>query len=349
MNHPGSNPTIRVHGGPDALGPVRYDFSSNANSVGPNPLVVDLIRQADVIHYPDPSYHDLRQILADLHGVDASRIFITGSASEFIFRITSFVSQRSATSKSKGDGSANSFVWFPAHAYGDYASASDAWGLSQTEAYHQAALVWLCEPSSPLGQSIPDLDNIVDGLNTDQIAVLDCAYEPLRLSGKLNLNKGQLNRLWQMWTPNKALGLTGVRGAYVIAPLHCEQLVQTLIAMAPSWIVGSEGVEMLKGWARPDVQNWVLDSLLKLRGWKTEQISLCNELGLQTIGSVSNFFCVSHPLYKPAEYLPVLRQFDIKLRDAASFGLPEHVRMAVLPPQAQQRLRDAMMHFIRSM
>lgn len=348
MNHPHSHSVFRVHGGADSFGPVRFDFSSNANSTGPNPFVVDLIKQTDLIQYPDPNYTELRQSLANMHAVDVNRILIAGSASEFIFRITSFVSQRSSSFNQDDVDNKNASVWLPAHAYGDYASASLAWGLNQTQLLHEAALVWLCEPSSPLGQPVTHLDNLVDSLSTHQIAVLDCAYEPLRLSGKLQLNQHQLNRLWQMWTPNKALGLTGVRGAYVIAPLNAEHVVQGLIAIAPSWLVGAEGVTMLKAWTRPEVQNWVGDSLMTLRRWKTEQIALCNEIGFKTEESVSNFFCVSHPSHKPAEYLSVVRRFDVKLRDAASFGLPDHVRMAVLSPQAQQQFREAMMHVVRS-
>jgi histidinol-phosphate aminotransferase len=36
-----------------------------------------------------------------------------------------------------------------------------------------------------------------------------------------------------------------------------------------------------------------------------------------------------------------LRADGIKLRDCASFGLPGHVRLGVLPPQSQQALKEA--------
>jgi histidinol-phosphate aminotransferase len=36
-----------------------------------------------------------------------------------------------------------------------------------------------------------------------------------------------------------------------------------------------------------------------------------------------------------------LRAHGIKLRDTASFGLPGHVRLGVLPPASQQALRRA--------
>lgn len=340
----------RLHGGPDSTGPLRYDFSSNANSAGPSQIVLDLIKQTDLTHYPDPTYLALREALAQMHGVNAARVLMAGSASEFIFRITSFIAFQSDKQniffKSYNNGlNQTPSVCMPEHAYGDYDAAARAFHLRRVKCYQDASLIWLCDPSSPLGQSVNEISKIVDHLEIEQIAVLDCAYEPLRLVGKLNINPAQLDRLWQMWTPNKALGMTGVRGAYVIAPRGKEYLAEMLISIAPSWLIGADGVTMLKAWVRDDVQRWLESSLITLRQWKSQQLALCHQLGWQSHESISNFFCATHPAFTTEQYLPVLRQFDIKLRDTASFGLANHVRMAVLPLDAQEKLREAWVYF----
>ena len=344
----------RLHGGPDSSGPLRYDFSSNANSAGPSQIVLDLIKQTDLTHYPDPAYLALRQALAQMHGVSVARVLMAGSASEFIFRITSFIASQSDRHKKNlkslnYDVDQTASVWIPEHAYGDYEAAARSFDLRRVKLCQEASLLWLCDPSSPLGQSIKAIGEIVDRLEGMQIAVLDCAYEPLRLEGKLNINSEQLDRLWQMWTPNKALGMTGVRGAYVIAPRGGERLVEMLISMAPSWPIGADGVTMLKAWVREDVQNWLKNSLITLRQWKSQQLALCHQLGWHSHESVSNFFCATHRSFTTEQYLPVLRQFDIKLRDTASFGLANHVRMAVLPLDAQARLQEAWVYFERAL
>ena len=59
---------LREHGSTDALGPVRWDFSSNANACGPCPQVARAVQQVDACHYPDPSYAQLRQALARVDG-----------------------------------------------------------------------------------------------------------------------------------------------------------------------------------------------------------------------------------------------------------------------------------------
>ena len=52
------------HGGPDALGAPRWDFSTNANACGPCPQALDAVHRADARRYPDPAYTDLRAALA---------------------------------------------------------------------------------------------------------------------------------------------------------------------------------------------------------------------------------------------------------------------------------------------
>ncbi len=62
-----------AHGGPDALGGSRWDFSANANACGPCPSALAAVQQADVRHSPDPAYTALRESLAAFHAVDAAR------------------------------------------------------------------------------------------------------------------------------------------------------------------------------------------------------------------------------------------------------------------------------------
>ena len=314
----------RIHGGPDALGVPRFDFSTNSNACGPCPIAVSAVQQADATRYPDASYTALRAQLAQFHGVAAWRVVLAGSASEFIFRITAYVAQR-----------VQGRVCLPPHSYGDYAQAAQAWGLAVTQQAEDAQLVWVCEPSSPLGG--PHIGWPVWPMKAP--LVLDRAYEPLRLSGQPSLTDDQLAQVWQLWTPNKALGLTGVRAAYAIAPLGAEETVAALERLCPSWPVGAHGVAMLQAWVQPDVQAWLASSLLTLRDWKARQIDLLQALSWHCLPSEANFFC-ARPA--PGCDLTPLRAAGIKLRDATSFGLPGHVRLGVLPPDAQDALALAL-------
>ncbi|WP_225784825.1 aminotransferase class I/II-fold pyridoxal phosphate-dependent enzyme [Xenophilus sp. Marseille-Q4582] len=342
---------LPVHGGPDAQGVPLHDFSTNANACGPCPHAVAALRAADPARYPDPAYTALREQLAAFHGVARDRIVLAGSASEFIARITAAVAFGA-----RGQPGA---VQVPRHAYGDYARAAQAWGLAvrAEEAAEGAVdgamaaepplLAWACDPSAPLGRPHAGLAAKVDALAPGVPMVLDRAYEPLRLTGALALAPAQLDRVWQLWSPNKALGLTGVRGAYAIAPAGDAQagLLRRLSHLAPSWPLGAHAVAMLQSWAGAAAQAWLAHSLPTLRAWKAEQMRMCAGFGWCVLDSDANYFCAdwraAPGLADAAAALQALRRQGLKLRDAGSFGLPGHVRLGVRGPHSQAALLAA--------
>ena len=275
----------RIHGGPDHLGVPLHDFSSNSNACGPCPAALTAVQQADARQYPDASYTALRAQLAAFHAVEPWRVLLAGSASEFIFRITALAAQRGAGA-----------VWLPPHSYGDYAQAAQTWKLPVVAQPAQAQLRWACDPSSPLGAAHQGLAELPV---TAALCVLDRAYEPLRLSGALALSAEALQKFWQLWTPNKALGLTGVRAAYVIAPPGANDAVMRLESLAPSWPVGAHGVAMLRVWCEPAVQQWLGDSLATLREWKERQKQVCESIGWTVLPSNANFFVCHAGIEEP--------------------------------------------------
>lgn len=317
----------RIHGGPDRFGVALHDFSTNSNACGPCPQALQAVRQADATRYPDASYTALREQLAAFHRVAPRRIVLAASASEFIFRITAWVARQGGRK-----------VWLPARSYGDYAQAAQAWGLSRVDLPQAAHLAWACEPSSPLGDAHPGLAQLP---MTSATVVLDRAYEPLRLAGAAALDAPALEQVWQLWTPNKVLGLTGVRAAYAISPAQATEAAAQLDALCPSWPVGAHGVAMLQAWCTDAVQAWIAASLQTLRDWKTRQLALCEALGWACLPSDANFFCARPDAEDLQHSLAQLRAQGIKLRDAASLGLPGHVRLSVQPPAVQDALHDA--------
>jgi histidinol-phosphate aminotransferase len=314
------------HGGPDALGAATHDFSTNANACGPCPHAQSAVAQADASRYPDPLYSALRESLGAFHGVSASRIHVAASASEFITRMTAAVQRLGGQ-----------LVYAPRPGYGDYARAALAVGM-RLVAPADAQLMWHGDPASPTGQSAAP-----PTLPPGAVGVMDMAYAPLRLEGAAATADGY----WQLWTPNKALGLTGVRAAYAVAPPEAdEELLRTLQSLMPSWPIGAHGVALLQSWTQPLVQQWLQECLPLLRQWKLRQSLMCESLGWQCLPSDSSFFCAEAPAQDLPALLAHLRaSHSIKLRDATSLGLPGHVRLNVLPPAAQDALHQALMRW----
>lgn len=327
-----------LHGGPDALGVPEHDFSTNANAAGPCPHVLDMLREADPSTYPDPAYAALRLELAEHHGVAPERVLPMASASEAMFRI-------GAAARALGVAQ----VWMPEAHYADLGRAAAAWGLTRVKHAEQAALVWACEPSTPTGQKQPDLVEFASGLGPEQVLLWDAAYEPLRLSGASSLDAKARSRVWQLWSPNKALGLTGVRGAYLVAPeVHSatrQRWMTAIAALAPSWPIGVHGVAMLRGWCAPETRVWLEHSRAVLREWKANQLGVITAMGWTHQPSEANYVLV-RPSW-PGEQSPatIMAQWrethGVKVRDATSFGWPGWVRLGVRSPVSTRSLQLA--------
>lgn len=352
------------HGGPDADGVPLHDFSTNANAAGPCPAVLHRLQRLVPDTYPDPAYVSLRTRLARWHDVTPTRIVMGASASELIMRLTAAVLPEMAS------------VWVPRHAYGDYRRAAEAWGLAVdaweaedrclvSQAFaagvpsrlseRQVRLVWVTWPASPQGDMPPALAGLAGALTPKDVVVLDMAYAPLRLDGDAHsgapdgtdaLPKVLAAHACRLFSPNKALGLTGVRGAYLVLPevQGLPDLAVRLARLAPSWPLGVHGQAMLEAWMEPGVQQWLAESRKTLQGWKAMLGAGLLQRGWQLMPSVASFCCARPPVppTRLSGWLAELRTQGIKLRDAGSFGLPGWVRLGVRTPASQQALWQAL-------
>lgn len=337
---------LPVHGGPDAGPPVAFDFSTNACPLEPPQPVRRALQQADRRRYPEPGYGALRAQLGAAQGVAPARVLPTAGSSEAIRRLTL---------AARLQGIAR--VWVPQPGYGDYRAAAEALGL-EVHAYPdgdallaalaspggQPSLVWLCEPCNPTGESLPAAfwQALAALPARGTLLALDRAYEPLRLEGRDPVPPALADRAWQLWSPNKALGLTGVRAGWLVAPAHGGVLpASRLEALAPSWVLSAEGVALLQAWTLPATRHGVHAACSRLRAWKRQQRAALQALGWEQRPSVTPFWLARPCADGLAQRLDALRARGVKLRDATSFGLPGWVRLSVQPPPAQQALLDA--------
>ncbi len=322
-----------THGGEDGGLPVAHDFSSNASPLGPPPSLWRALQRADRRHYPDPAYTALRERLAAAHGLTPERVLPASGGAEAIRRLT-LAAQREGTTE----------VWVPQPGFGDYALAAQALDLP-VHPYARAldirptgpALVWLCEPCNPTGALLSATDWAwLNALHNTRL-VVDQAYAPLCLSGA---PLPAPPAAWRLVCPNKALGLTGVRAAYLLAPAHDPLLVQRLLRLAPSWVLAAEGQVLLWHWADEATAAWLADARAQLAQWRDSQAALLQARGWTLRPSATNFQLASPP--RPVGLAAALRRRGLRVRDAASFGLPEWLRLSAQPPTSQAALAAAL-------
>jgi len=334
------------HGGSDAGPAPLHDFSTNASPLPAPAALLDALLCADRSRYPDPAYTALREQLGAAEGVSAARVLPASGGAEAIRRL-SLAALLSGVRQ----------VWVPQPGFGDYAAAAGALGLQLhpyarleqvvdgLRRWQAPALVWVCDPCNPTGESPIRADWLALAAalaETGSPLVIDQAYEPLRLTGASELPAELAARCWRLICPNKALALTGVRAAYLLAPETDEVgLLAHARRLAPSWVLSAEGCALLMHWHSENTRAHLRQLRPRLSAWRDTQRHMLSQLNWQQRDSSTPFW-LARPPQDSEGLLSALRTRGIKLRDARSFGLAGWLRLSTQTPASQQALLSAL-------
>jgi histidinol-phosphate aminotransferase len=321
-----------VHGGTDSLPDPRYDFSSNANAMGPCPSVLAAVRRADLSCYPDPLYAGLRETLARFHQTTPDRIIVGAGASELIVRLIR-----------RFDGPVNQL----APTFSEYARGAGIAGRRLVTADTPAAFLrrarragvgFICVPNNPTGDVWP-LDFIRAAAECGPL-VVDLAYAPLCDASLHTAVEDAAASAYRLYSPNKAFGLTGIRAAYVIAPRPDE----TLRHLASSWVIGQDAVKFLAAGCAPAARAWLKGTLPRLQHWRGQQAGALTALGLTVREGPATFLLAQ--VASATSLALALRARGVRVRDCTSFGLPQWIRVSAQPPAARRALLTAIKNIL---
>lgn len=139
----------------------------------------------------------------------------------------------------------------------------------------------------------------------------------------------------------KVLACPGLRVGYVVVPdddgagLDVPGLRSRLARRQPAWSVGPVALaavpELL---ASADVARWSV----QIAGARAELVALLRAHGLDPLPSEANFVLVP----RVPGLRDTLARHGVVVRDCASFGLPDHIRIAVPGPEGLARLDGAL-------
>ena len=318
-----------VHGGTDSLPDPRYDFSTNANPLGPCPAVLAQVRNADVTRYPDPLYTGLREALAAFHRTTPERIVVGAGASELILRLIRCV-----------DGSVQQLApTFSEYALGARLAGRRLISVRSSAAFLRAqstspGIGFLCWPNNPTGELWPA--DFVAAAAAAGPLVLDMAYAPFCDASQTETMEAAASRAYRLYSPNKAFGLTGVRGAYLITP----RIDRRIADAAPSWVIGREAVAFLEGACNPRAQEWLAQGLPQVKRWRMRLARSLRELGLQVRESPATFLMAK--VGDAGRVAAHLRSRELRVRDGSSFGLRQWIRLSAQSVPAQRALLAAL-------
>ena len=306
------------------------DFSVCSNPFMPPPGVGKIFNSIAIDRYPDSEATEFRQCLSQKLGVAPDNI-LAGSGAVELIRLIALAYFR------RGDS-----VLILEPTFGEYevacqivgAVAFKQWGMAEGNSaprieetidlirQHRPRGVFICNPNNPTGQYLSrhEIESVLDACE-DSLLILDEAYITFVDECWSSIDLICRGNVIIVRSMTKDYALAGLRLGYAIAN---QEIIDILHRVCPPWNVNAvaqkAGVIALRN------VSYLEQYKGKIR--QTEQF-LMNELrqmGFPVLPSSANFFLVR--VGDGRAFRIALLRHGILVRDCASFGLPEYVRIA---------------------
>lgn len=323
------------------------DFSASINPLGPPEVAIAAIQAglADLCHYPDPNYTELRQAIATHHGLEPDWILPGNGAAELLTWAAEDLAQLD-------------YTVLPVPAFSDYSRALQALDakvrrvsvLDNRQALHtlmphgRVGLL-LNNPHNPTGQSWLR-SQLVDLIERYELVVIDEAFmdflgpaEEQQRSWLPELGQERYEKMVVLRSLTKFYSLPGLRLGYAVG--HPDRLRRWQKRRDP-WSVNSlaatAGVAILQDSAfAQQTWGWLPDARKQLFEGLNRCAAFTPHLG------AANFLFVATQIPATTLQARLLQRDRLLIRDCLSF--PElgegYFRVAVRTAAENQRLINA--------
>ncbi len=312
------------------------DFSANVNPLGPSQRVRQAAAGADLSAYPSRHSAALLDALAAKLNVGIDNLIAGNGSTELIHLLVRANLKPGETclifSPTFGEYEAAATL-AGAAVFFLHASEDREFRWSVDEAVEsiqrvRPAMVFLCNPNNPTGVYLDrsDVERIHGAIGGDALLVLDDAYVPLAdrpWDSIPLLRNGSIAILRSM---TKDYALAGVRLGYMVAEPH---VVSNVRRLQPAWSVNT--VAQAAGIAALDDETHVARAREIISEAKALLSGQLSGMGVPVTASSANFV-LAH-VGDAAGVRNALLYRGILVRDCTSFGLPEHIRIAVRRPE----------------
>lgn len=332
--------------GAQPRGSLFAKLNANENPYPPSPRVLEALRKAasdDLRLYPDALATDLRERIADYHGLRAEQVLVGNGSDDLLTMIMrSFVGPGEVVAAPRPtyplyevlvaiqDGEMR-WVDFPP----DFSLPS---GLADQD----ARVVFVANPNSPSGtwvrpEAVAELAARVRG-----VLVVDEAYVDFAEGHCLGL-LGQFENVIILRSFSKSFSLAGVRLGYGLAS---EEIIRGLLKVKDSYNVNRFAIAA--GIAALDDVEYMRSNARRIRRERERISAALREMGLKVLPSQANFVaavCTDPPARQIAE---ALERVGILIRTFSAPILSDWVRITVGTPEQNDRLLETLEAFVRS-
>jgi histidinol-phosphate/aromatic aminotransferase/cobyric acid decarboxylase-like protein len=315
------------HGG---RSPLSVDLSASLNPLGPSPLAMAAARAADLTRYPDPCADELAAAAARRHGIPADAVVPVPGASWGIWLCL----------VAYGGPDRRCIAVGPC--FDEYRRAAEIAGspyeetaaeLDSALAVRPAVLV-LGNPANPSGGVVDAAAlDAACAAHPETLFVVDEAFAAFAPAG-VSLVEGRLPpaNAVVVRSLTKELGMPGLRMGYLVAaPARAARLRAAL----PAWPLSSPALAAaVAGCADVDHVRAGAEA-----GWRHVRLmtGALRAAGREVVPSATNYLLCRAP-----GLLASLAARGIAARDCASFGLPDHVRLAAPRPAELAAVLEAL-------
>ncbi|MBI5653667.1 MAG: histidinol-phosphate aminotransferase family protein [Chloroflexi bacterium] len=328
-----------------ALGNV-IDFSSNVNPFGVSPRVRAALQTAIIERHPDPAATELRDALATRLQLPRDQIIVGNGSLELIRAVAIAYVRASDVALIVGPTFGEYRVAvqvmgarvedFRARAENDFQLDVDA--LAARIAELKPCLAFICNPNNPTGvfSAHEQIAQLVDA-SPETLWVVDEAFiafapRPEGFASRKPFGSGNVVIMRSM---TKDYAIPGLRLGYALAD---RDVIAALAKVRAPWSVNA--LAQAAGLAVLSDDAFLRDTLAKIRAASRELHDAITRLGWRVIPSAVHFFLVE--VGDARAFRAMLAQRGCIVRDCASFGLPEFVRVATRTPVENARLIAAL-------
>lgn len=326
------------------------DFSVNSNPFGPPPAVVAALRTVDLSRYPDSDATALREAIAAREGLDPGQVLCGNGSVELMWLAALAFLDSSDTALILGP-TFGEYERVCRIAQGQVTTFSAQpprfqWALPEVcdrLARQRPRLLFLCNPNNPTGVYLKpaDVRSLLHAA-PDTLVVLDEAYlsfvpggrSAVELLRQDNERGAPQENLLVLRSMTKDFAIAGLRLGYA---LGSPPVIDALRGVRPPWSVNA--LALAAGQAALHVPDQVGETSAELREAKRFLSRELTGLGLEVVPSSANFFLVR--VGDGAAFRAALLRHGCVVRDCASFGLPQYIRVGVRTLPECRRLVEA--------
>lgn len=271
-------------------------LGANENILGPSPMAIAAMEKAarDVWMYGDPENHDLKQALAQHHGIPSENIVVGEGIDGLLAYLTRLlIAPGDAVVTS--DGAYPTFNFHVAgfggilHKVPYKGDQEDPDALLAKARETNAKLIYFANPDNPMGSWHPaeTVQRLIEATPDDCLLILDEAYVEFAPDGTAPALDPENPNLIRMRTFSKAYGMAGARVGYAIT--H-QDLIRAFDRIRNHFGMGRiSQAGAIAALADPD---HLTRTRVAVEQARTEIARIARENGLSPLPSATNFVTI---------------------------------------------------------